>query len=198
MKTYYGQSLITLVTLFTTMKLTLIILTTILSLVNANDLTSYNIKNIVCEKIPHEYDEYYDSCEIWKRKMSNHNPKNMIQCKQSIDGDTGEILNGCKPAFGTGEDMIKVSYHFKKLYSCQKEDKTCSEPKYIITAKTKLYKVNHPLVSIFIMVLCILALMIGCCTECHGSDAFIGAAIGTMMFGSSSANVDTWSWNYED
>ena len=180
------------------MKLTLIILITILSLVNANDLISYNIKNIVCEKIPHEYDEFYDSCEIWKRRMSSRNPKNMIQCKQSIDGDTGEVLHGCKPAFGTDDDMIKVSYHFKKLDVCQDDEKTCSETKYIITVKSKLHQVNHPLVSIFIMVLGIIALMIGCCTESHGSDAFMGAAIATALLGSSSTSVDTWSWNYED
>lgn len=180
------------------MKLILIILTTILSLVNANDLTSYNIKNIVCEKIPHKYDEFYDSCEIWKKKMSDRNPKNMIQCKQSVDGDTGQLLHGCKPSFGTDDDMIKVSYHFKKLDVCQDDEKTCTESKYKITAKTELYKVNHPTVSIVIMVLAIIAFCFVCCSDKPGSDAYMGAVIGSTMFGGGGYSSDTWSWTYED
>ena len=101
------------------MNLRIIVLFATFALVNANQLTSYNIKNIVCENLEHKYDEYYRApCKIWKEEMSKRNPKNMIQCMKSVDGDTGKILHGCKPAFGTKDDNIKVSYHFQKNDVC--------------------------------------------------------------------------------
>ena len=63
------------------MNLRVIVLFATFALVNANQLTSYNIKNIVCENLEHKYDEYYRApCKIWKDEMSKRNPKNMIQC----------------------------------------------------------------------------------------------------------------------
>ena len=182
------------------MKLTLIILTTILSLVNANDLTSYNIKNIVCENLEHKYDEYYRApCKIWKEEMAKRSPKNMIQCMKSVDGDTGKILHGCKPAFGRKNDDIKVSYHFQKNDVCKgSRDDTC-ESKYIIIAKAQLYNVVHPIVSLVIIALGLFGLVMICSTDKAYSDAYMGAAIGATMFGRRGySSGDTWSWNYED
>lgn len=170
------------------------------ALVNANQLTSYNIKNIVCENLEHKYDEYYRApCKIWKDEMSKRSPKNMIQCMKSVDGDTGKILHGCKPAFGTKDDNIKVSYHFQKNDVCKVlRDDTC-DSKYIIIAKAQLYNVVHPIVSLVILALGLFGLIMICCTDNSGSDAYMGAAMGAMMFGRSGySSGDTWSWNYED
>ena len=182
------------------MNLRIIVLFATFALVNANQLTSYNIKNIVCENLEHKYDEYYRApCKIWKEEMSKRNPKNMIQCMKSVDGDTGKILHGCKPAFGTKDDNIIVSYHFQKNDVCNESLENTCDSKYIIIAKAQLYNVVHPIVSLIIIALGLFGLVMICSTDKTYSDAYMGAAIGATMFGRSGySSGDTWSWNYED
>ena len=57
---------------------------------------------------------------------------------KSVDGDTGKILHGCKPAFGTKDDNIIVSYHFQKIDVCNESLENTCDSKYIIIAKTFL------------------------------------------------------------
>ena len=60
------------------MNLRIIVLFATFALVNANQLTSYNIKNIVSiENLEHKYDEYYRApyVKYGKRKCLNEIPK---------------------------------------------------------------------------------------------------------------------------
>ena len=184
------------------MKIT-VILFTILSLVNANEFISYNIKNINCEVIPHEYDEFYNSaCKIWKREMSKNNPENMIQCTTSVDGDTGKIMHGCKPSFGEDNDIIKVSYHFKNIQECSAINNTCSSPKYSITAKTTLHNALHPTTRIIVMIFSIMFFILICACGSHDhNDAFIGAYMGATLFGGGGNNYgngNNMTWTYDN
>ena len=151
------------------MNLRVIVLFATFALVNANQLTSYNIKNIVCENLEHKYDEYYRApCKIWKDEMSKRNPKNMIQCMKSVDVCNESLENTC-------------------------------DSKYIIIAKAQLYNVVHPIVSLIIIALGLFGLVMICSTDKTYSDAYMGAAIGATMFGRSGySSGDTWSWNYEE
>ena len=179
-----------------------ILFLTFLSLVNANEFISYNIKNIDCEVIPHKYDEFYNSaCKIWKNHMSKNNPINMIQCITSIDGDTGKQMHGCKPSFGGDDDIIKVTYHFEKIQECSVINKTCSEPKYSIKAKSTLHNATHPTTRLLILICVVSLLILICACGSHEhNEAFMGAYMGATLFGGGGGydGGNNMSWTYDN
>ena len=158
----------------------------------------YHINDITCINKPHKWDEYYSStpCQMWKYNMEIRNPKNIIQCIESINGITNEKMHGCKPAFGGDNDYFKVSYNFIK----NTENTENNIPKYTIIANASRHVYFHPyIVNTFYIILIIFIILIICFGSSNNSndsfsDAYWGATFGNSI---NYKKDDNWSWTYE-
>ncbi len=188
---------------------TMFIITILFSLYHltvSQNMIHYDVSNIKCVNLFHEYNKYYTSpCKQWLREMNETNPPNTIKCITSVDGTTGRRMYGCTPAFGSKKDSIYVKYYFKKIEDaerCVVENPLVSE--YQIRAEVGLNKPWHP--SIVIATGCIVIMIIIASCMCsdndrhinNHNDAFWGAYMGSSFGSYNFASNETWAWTYEE
>ena len=194
------------------------IIVVLLQTVDSSSIVNYNVDKIKCHNIPHKWDYYYSikPCEEWIAKMKLFNPVNMIQCIQAKDGNTGENMHGCKPAFGGPNDYISVKYQFTKINPVCRESwhhsfsnyKDCDlMERYDISAFVSRIEVVHPLFKIFLVVLFILVFILSCIYSDNNynnynnnfSNSYSGAYWGSYLNNYNyRPNQSNWSWSHDN
>jgi len=182
-----------------------ILFATVFQCVASQNMVHYNVNNIKCVNLYHEYNKYYTSpCEQWLREMNETNPSNIIRCVTSVDGFTGKQMHGCSPAFGRKQDSIFVKYYFKKTDSdtCILNNPLVSE--YTIRAEVGLRNPYHPITVVLVLSVLAFMIIVAClCEDNHSyrnnyNDAFWGAYMGSAWADTSFSSNDSWSWTTDE